>query len=73
MLEAAERKVYALRQDRNVGGLMPVSMVVQNVYSQLSEAAASDSSIQGLSTGLVDLDRIILGMGGGDFILVASR
>ena len=28
MLEAAERKIYALRQGRNVGGLTPVSAVV---------------------------------------------
>ena len=39
MLEAAERKIYALRQGRTVGGLMPVSMVVQTVFDQLSEAA----------------------------------
>ena len=39
MLEAAERKIYALRQDRTVGGLVPVSAVVQSVYESLSAAA----------------------------------
>ena len=34
LLEAAERKIYALRQGRNVGGLMPVSAVVQNVWDE---------------------------------------
>lgn len=41
MLEAAERKIYALRQGRNVGGLQPISMVIQRVYANLSEAASS--------------------------------
>ena len=50
MLEAAERKIYALRKDRSTGGLMPVSVVVQNVYDQLSEAAASESAVPGLTT-----------------------
>ena len=73
MLESAERKIYALRKDRNTGGLTPVSVVVQNVYNQLSEAASSESAIPGLTTGIADLDRTILGMGPGDLILVASR
>lgn len=73
MLEAAERKIYALRKDRTVGGLLPVSVVVQNVFAGLSEAAASGRSIPGLATGLGDLDRTILGLGPGDLVLVASR
>ncbi len=73
MLEAAERKIYALRKDRTVGGLLPVSQVIQNVYGMISEAAASDSSIPGLTTGMEDLDKTILGLSGGDLVLVASR
>ena len=73
MLEAAERKIYALRQGRNVGGLMPVSAVVQNVFDELSEAAASGSKIPGMSTGLVDLDNKILGLNKSELILIAAR
>ena len=73
MLEIAERKVFALRQGRNVGGLMPVSMVVQNVFTQISEASANGGGIPGLSTGLPDLDKTILGLNKGELILVASR
>lgn len=73
ILEAAERKIYALRQDRTVGGLVPVSSVLVDVYSQLSLAAKSDSSIPGLSTGLIDLDNFILGLNNSDLIFIASR
>lgn len=73
MLEAAERKIYALRQGRGVGGLVPISTVVQTVYSNLSEAASSGQKIPGLSTGLNDLDRFILGLNKGELILIAAR
>ena len=72
-LEAAERKIYALRQGRVVGGLVPISTVVQTVYSNLSEAASSGQKIPGLSTGLNDLDRYILGLNKGELILIAAR
>lgn len=73
MLEAAERKIYALRQGRMVGGLVPISTVVQTVYSNLSEAASSGQKIPGLSTGLNDLDRYILGLNKGELVLIAAR
>ena len=73
VLEAAEKRIYALRHDRTVGGLVPVSKVLVNVYEQLSIASKSDSSIPGLSTGLVDLDSAILGLNNSDLILVAAR
>ena len=73
MLEAAERRIYQLRQGRNVGGLLPVSSVVQTVFDQLSEASASGRQIPGLSTGLADLDRVTLGLNKGELILIAAR
>ena len=68
ILEAAERKIFALGKDRKTGGLEPVATVVQRVYDGLSE-----SSTPGITTGIKELDGTILGMGPGDFILVASR
>lgn len=73
MLEAAERKIYALRQGRNVGGLMPVSAVVQNVFDELAEASSSGNKIPGLETSLPDLDRMILGLNKSELILIAAR
>jgi len=73
MLEAAERKIYALRQGRNVGGLIPISSVVQNVFDELSAAATSGNAIPGISTGLADLDRVTLGLNKSELILVAAR
>ena len=73
MLEAAERRIYALRQGRSTGGLVPVSSVVQTVFDNLSEASASGKAIPGLSTGLADLDRVTLGLNRSELILIAAR
>ena len=73
VLEAAERKIYALRQGRNVGGLIPISSVVQTVFDKLSETAASGQKLPGLATGLSDLDSKILGLNKSELILVAAR
>ena len=73
ILEAAEKEIYNLRNGRSVGGLLPVSSIMQNVFDSLSEAASSGSKIPGLSTGLPDLDRMILGLNKSDFILIAAR
>ena len=73
MLEAAERKIYALRQGRNVGGLLPIASVVQNVFDELNAAAESGSKIPGIPTGLLDLDRTILGLNKSELVLVAAR
>ena len=73
MLEASERKIYALRQGRTIGGLEKIATVIQDVYDQISVIAASGSKMPGLPTGLHDLDSAILGLNKGDLVLIASR
>ncbi len=73
MLEAAEQKIYALRQGRTVGGLVKISTVIQDVYNTISDAGAGEANIPGLPTGLTDLDNTILGLNKGDLVLIASR
>ncbi len=73
VLEAAEQKIYALRQGRAAQGLAHISSVILNVYQRLGELAASDSAIPGLSTGLGDVDAAISGLNNSDLILLAAR
>ena len=73
MLESAERNIYALRRDRTIGGLKPISEVVRSVYDNLSRMAEEGARMPGITTGLIDLDKKILGLNPGDFVLIASR
>ncbi len=73
MLESAERNIYALRRDRTIGGLKPISEIVQTVYNNLNRLAQEGETLPGLPTGLVDLDSRILGLNKGELVLIASR
>ena len=73
ILEAAEQRIYSIRQGRAARGLTPISEVLIDVYDRLEELAASDRAIPGLSTGLRDLDRAISGLNNSDLILLAAR
>ena len=73
VLEAAEQRIYAIRQGRAAQGLTPISAVLLDVYDRLNELAASDAAVPGLSTGLPDLDLAISGLNKSDLILLAAR
>jgi len=73
VLEAAEAKLHAVRENRGSGGLKEIRHVIQNVFDTMSEAAASGSRIPGLSTGLPDLDDLILGLNKSELVIIAAR
>lgn len=73
VLELAERKIYAMRKESAAGGLIPLTQVLQDVLSQISQAAQNGSKLPGLTTGLADIDECLQGLGAGDFVLIASR
>ncbi|MCC8129118.1 MAG: replicative DNA helicase [Clostridiales bacterium] len=73
VLEAAEQKIYAIRNGRAAQGLIPISSVTADVYARIGELSESDSEVPGLSTGLTDLDRMISGLGNSDLVLLAGR
>ncbi|HPE15409.1 MAG TPA: replicative DNA helicase [Oscillospiraceae bacterium] len=73
VLEAAERRVYAIRQGRNTQGLEHISKVIQEVYLRLGELQSRGNRIPGLSTGIGRLDATIAGLNKSDLVLLASR
>ncbi len=73
ILEHAEQKIYGIRKGNTGDTLQKIGTVLVDVYSRLSELAASDQAFPGLSTGLVDLDRKINGLNKSDLIIIAAR
>ena len=73
ILEAAERKIYALRKGESRDSLEHVGTIMLKVFERLNELAMSDSAIPGLSTGLRDLDVKINGLNKSDLLLIAAR
>ena len=73
MLEAAEKKIYALRKGERGDSLEHIGTIMFKVFDRLNELAMSDSAIPGLSTGLRDLDTKINGLNKSDLLLIAAR
>ena len=72
-LEAAEQRIYNLRQGRGAQGLEPLPPIIKDVIDQLNELSASGNGLPGLSTGLSDIDRVISGLNKSDLIILAAR
>ncbi len=72
-LEAAEQRIYAIRQGRSAQGLEHISSVLLAVYDRLNELSANGSAVPGISTGLPDVDAAISGLNKSDLILLAAR
>lgn len=73
MLEAAERKIYAVRRDKNTSELEPVAGVLNSVFERLRELSKNTSGIPGIETGFKDLDRKMGGLNKTDLIILAAR
>lgn len=73
ILEAAEKKIFALRKGERGDSLEHIGTVLHKVFDRLTELAQSDSEIPGLSTGLIDLDKKINGLNKSDLLLIAAR
>ena len=73
ILEAAEKKIYALRKGERGDSLEHIGTVLHKVFDRLTELSQSDSLIPGLSSGLRDLDMKINGLNKSDLLLVAAR
>ena len=73
ILEAAEQRIYAIRQGRSANGMEHISGVMATVWETIKERQAQGADFPGLSTGLIDLDRRISGLNNSDLIILAAR
>ncbi len=73
ILEAAEKKIFALQKSHSADTLERLSTVLVKVFDRLNELAQSNAEFPGYTTGLRDLDRRINGLNKSDLILIAAR
>lgn len=73
ILEAAEKRIYALRRGNTNESLEHIGTILLKVFDRLTELAESGSDISGISTGLRDLDKFISGLNKTDLMLLAAR
>lgn len=75
ILDAAEQKIYDIRQGKETGGPTKVSEIIVNgVYDRLGKLTGEDKEqYKGIPTGFGTLDKYITGLNKSDFILIGAR
>ena len=76
LIEAAEQKIYDIRQGRDVSGLTHVKTIIETEtyvrLSKLSNPETRDEFI-GIPSGIGELDRRITGLNKSDLIILGAR
>lgn len=74
LLDAAEQKIYDIRQGRDVKGLVPLSDAIAEAYDRLGKISGPDKEkYVGARTGFTLLDSITSGLNKSDLIIIAAR
>lgn len=72
-IENAESKLYNLSMHDNRSGFSSFTDVSINALNSIEQAYRSDSSITGITTGLIDLNKWLCGLNRSDLIILAGR
>ena len=74
LLDAAEQKIYDIRQGRDVQGLIPLKTAITEAYERLGALNGPDrDKFIGARTGFSLLDSITSGLNKSDLIIIAAR
>ncbi len=74
LLDAAEQKIYNIRQDRHTGGLMPIRDALASVYETFRKLTSDEAHLyKGIPTGISALDEVTSGLNRSDLIIVGAR
>lgn len=76
LLEAAEQKIYDIRQGREVSGLTHIKSVIETeTYDRLSKMADPETRNDyiGIPSGISGLDKMITGLNKSDLIILGAR
>ena len=73
IIELAESKIFAIAQGRDTKNFRHIRDVLGSVYNNLHELSTNPEAAHGTPTGFSGLDRVLVGMGSSDLILVGAR
>ena len=74
LLDAAEQKIYDIRQGRETSSLYRIDAVLVAIYDKLQRLSGEDrDQYTGIPSGFSGLDRLMTGLNRSDLILVGAR
>ncbi|MCM1334251.1 MAG: replicative DNA helicase [Bacteroides sp.] len=75
LLDYAEKKIYEIRNDKEIKGLLHIGPLVKETLRSLAFLAEhpEEANKKGMSSGFPSLDKVIFGLNASDLILIAAR
>ena len=75
LLDYAEKKIYDIRNEKDIKGLQIIGPIVRQTVKDLSYLCdhPEEANKKGLSSGFSSLDKVIFGLNPSDLILIAAR
>lgn len=73
LLDDAERMVLEISQKRTRSGLIPISEIISDTLDHIERLSNLKEGLTGVTSGLIDLDKMTNGWQKSDFIILAAR
>jgi len=73
ILDKAEQHLFGVSQKYLQRNFMPISNVLQQSFDRIDELHGQDGALRGLSTGFIDLDKILAGLQKANLVILAAR
>lgn len=73
IVDSAEQKIFDLSHNNETKDFRHIRDILQNVYQDIETLAETGGAVTGAKTGFSALDKMLVQMGKGDFIIVGAR
>ncbi|MDD4772661.1 MAG: replicative DNA helicase [Eubacteriales bacterium] len=73
ILDNAEQKIFNIVQGNEKKGFRHIRDVIIAVYDHLKSLSENPEAEKGIPTGFSELDKVLVGLGAGDLVLVGAR
>ena len=74
LIDSAEQRIYDIRQGKNVQGLVPIKVAINEAYDRYGKISGPDKErYVGAKTGFANLDTLTSGLNKSDLIIIAAR
>ncbi len=73
ILDNAEQKLFNISQQHLKQNFIPISNVLHETFERIDELHREKGKLRGISSGFIDLDRLLGGLQKSDLIILAAR
>lgn len=73
LLESAEQRIYSIADRRETHEFVHIKDALMQSFNRLRELENNRAETIGMQTGFSGLDRVLVGMGKGDLVLIGAR